>query len=232
LPTLQLTAATSAREEAQEKLKAEQAAHAALKVESGKLLEGVQAQMTGAVSQLTAQVKELSGKLAATSKQLAESDKERKLYIEAVRMLKLRLTDADAKVKDFASKRMLYESEIERLSEWVAEHTIAGAKVSSEMESIPQARAIASLRPSSTVWSDCACGCLQSSVEKWLTQMETSRHKVAGWRMRIKEETVGGDVSSPAAQASLKSTLEEVRQAMRAEVHTHNPLPIVLPSWQ
>ena len=37
---LQLTAATSAREEAQEKLKAEQAAHAALKVESGKLLEG------------------------------------------------------------------------------------------------------------------------------------------------------------------------------------------------
>ena len=77
MPTLQLTAATSAREEAQEKLKAEQAAHAALKVESGKLLEGVQAQMTGAVSQLTAQVKELSGKLAATSKQLAESDKER-----------------------------------------------------------------------------------------------------------------------------------------------------------
>ena len=160
MPTLQLTAATSAREEAQEKLKAEQAAHAALKVESGKLLEGVQAQMTGAVSQLTAQVKELSGKLAATSKQLAESDKERKLYIEAVRMLKLRLTDADAKVKDFASKRMLYESEIERLSEWVAEHTIAGAKVTQEMESIPQARAIASLRPSSTVWSDCPCGCL------------------------------------------------------------------------
>ena len=89
---------------------------------------------------------------------------------------------------------MLYENEIERLSEWVAEHTIAGAKVSSELESVPQA-----------------------SVEKWLTQLETSRHKVQSWRDRLKEET-GGDATAPAAQAALKRMLEEVRQAMRAEV--------------
>lgn len=146
------------------------------------------------MSQLTVQVKELSAKLGTTSKQLADADKERKLYIEAVRMLKLRLTDSDAKVKDFAAKRMLYENEIERLSEWVAEHTIAGAKVTSELENVPQA-----------------------SVEKWLTQLETSRHKVKSWRERLKQET-GCDATAPAAQAALKRMLEEVRQAMRAEV--------------
>ena len=54
----------------------EQAAHAALKVESGKLLEGVQAQMTGAVSQLTAQVKELSGKLAKLAESLDTDEAE------------------------------------------------------------------------------------------------------------------------------------------------------------
>ena len=189
-----ISAAVAAQAEAAEKLKQEEAAHAALKQESGKLLEGVQSQMGGAVTQLTTQVKELSAKLGTTSKQLADADKERKLYIEAVRMLKLRLTDSDAKVKDFAAKRMLYENEIERLSEWVAEHTIAGAKVSSELESVPQA-----------------------SVEKWLTQLETSRHKVQSWRDRLKEET-GGDATAPAAQAALKRMLEEVRQAMRAEV--------------
>ena len=189
-----LSAAVAAQAEAVEQLKAEQAAHAALKAESGELLEGVQSQMGGAVTQLTGQVKELSAKLGATSKQLADADKERKLYVEAVRMLKLRLTDREAKVKDFAAKRMLYENEIERLSEWVAEHTIAGAKVSSELESVPQA-----------------------AVEKWLTQLETSRHKVQSWRDRLKEEC-GEDSTSPAAQAALKRMLEEVRQAMRAEV--------------
>ncbi len=189
-----LSAAMAAQAEAAEKLRVETEAHAALKAETDKLLEGVQSQMGGAVTQLTAQVKELSAKLGTTSKQLADADKERKLYVEAVRMLKLRLTDSEAKVKDFAAKRMLYENEIERLSEWVAEHTIAGAKVSSELESIPQA-----------------------SVEKWLTQLETSRHKVQSWRDRLKEECAG-DATSPAAQAALKRMLEEVRQAMRAEV--------------
>jgi chromosome segregation ATPase len=190
----QISAATAAHKDTEEKLKAEQTAHSALKEESGKLLEGVQAQMGGAVSQLTVQVKELSAKLGTTSKQLADADKERKLYIEAVRMLKLRLTDSDAKVKDFVAKRMLYENEIERLSEWVAEHTIAAAKVTSELENVPQA-----------------------SVEKWLTQLETSRHKVKSWRERLKEE-MGDDTAAPVAQAALKRMLEEVRQAMRAEV--------------
>ena len=189
-----LSAALAAQAEAVEQLRAEQAAHAALKAESGELLEGVQSQMGGAVTQLTGQVKELSAKLGTTSKQLADADKERKLYVEAVRMLKLRLGDSEAKVKDFAAKRMLYENEIERLSEWVAEHTIAGAKVSSELESVPQA-----------------------AVEKWLTQLETSRHKVQSWRDRLKEECAE-DSTSPAAQAALKRMLEEVRQAMRAEV--------------
>jgi hypothetical protein len=32
----------------------------------------------------------------------------------------------------------MYEKEIERLSEWVAEHTIAVAKVSSNMAAVPQ----------------------------------------------------------------------------------------------
>ena len=38
---------------------------------------------------------------------------------------------------DPCSHRM-YEKEIERLSEWVAEHTIAVAKVSSNMAAVPQ----------------------------------------------------------------------------------------------
>ena len=40
----------------------------------------------------------------------------------------------------------------------VAEHTLAGAKVRSELEAVPQAM-----------------------VEKWLTQIETYRHKIQDW---------------------------------------------------
>ena len=49
----------------------------------------------------------------------------------------------------------MYEHEIERLSEWVAEHTIAGAKVTAQMSSVPQ-----------------------EAVEKWLCTIETHRAKV------------------------------------------------------
>jgi tRNA U34 5-carboxymethylaminomethyl modifying enzyme MnmG/GidA len=56
------------------------------------------------------------------------SDKEKKLYVEAVRMLKLRLSDAEAKVKDFAAKRGMFENEIERLSEWCVHSATSNAE--------------------------------------------------------------------------------------------------------
>jgi hypothetical protein len=51
---------------------------------------------------------ELSATLVANSKQLAQSEKEKKLYVEAVKMLKLRLSGAEAKAKDFAAKRGMF----------------------------------------------------------------------------------------------------------------------------
>jgi hypothetical protein len=65
---------------------------------------------------------------------------------------------------DTSAAFFLPENEIERLSEWVAEHTLAGAKVRSELSVVPQ-----------------------NMVEKWLTQIETYRHKIRDWRVAIKE---------------------------------------------
>ena len=59
------------------------------------------AQMEGErdiIEQLAGKVKELNGQLAA-------AEKEKKLYVEAVKMLKLRLQENEARVQDFAAKR-------------------------------------------------------------------------------------------------------------------------------
>ena len=51
-------------------------------------------------------------------------------------------------------------------------------------------------------------------VEKWLTQIETFRHKISDWRQAIQDQASSAQV--------LKQTQEEVRQAMRAHVGQPN----------
>ena len=50
-------------------------------------------------------IQQLAGKVKETNAQLAAAEKEKKLYVEAVKMLKLRLQENEAKVQDFAAKR-------------------------------------------------------------------------------------------------------------------------------
>ena len=58
----------------------------------------------------------------------------------------------------------MYEHEIERLSEWVAEHTIAGAKVTSMMSTVPQA--VTPARGSGAAFSPHAMPC-QCPTRNW-----------------------------------------------------------------
>lgn len=72
-------------------LEEQRAALQKLQTEAAAGVGDVQAQMEQVSGALGTKVKELSETLARSSQQLAQSEKEKKLYVEAVKMLKLRL---------------------------------------------------------------------------------------------------------------------------------------------
>ena len=78
-------------------------------------------------------------------------------------MLKLRLSDAEAKSRESEAKRGLYEKEIERLSEWVMEYTTATARVTESVKALPE-----------------------EVVMKWLGQIEKYRDKCNIWYARVR----------------------------------------------
>ena len=134
--------------------------------EGQKLAQAAESKLREQQTQLEATTSEhgdLKRKHETIAKRLIASDKERKLYMEAVRMLKLRLSDAEAKSRESEAKRGLYEKEIERLSEWVMEYTTATARVTESVKALPE-----------------------EVVMKWLGQIEKYRDKCNIWYARVR----------------------------------------------